>query len=170
MPLAVGWTRLFAEREGIFGEAVGMALFTTVMIAAFGALVLWVARTLDDHERKRAHAEEQAGETREWLQVTLAAIGDGVIATDREGRVRFLNAAAQRLTGWRATEAAGRAIDDLLQFFDERNGAPLANQLKTTLPELDAAAKNAGRALEDLLAQIPNLPLSSPDVPDGAAA
>ncbi|HEX2334751.1 MAG TPA: ATP-binding protein, partial [Burkholderiales bacterium] len=125
VPLAVGWTRLFAEREGLFGEAVGMALFTTVMIAGFGALVLWVARTLEDHERKRAQAEEQAGETREWLQVTLAAIGDGVIATDREGRVRFLNAAAQRLTGWRAAEAAGRPIEELVRLFDERNNASL---------------------------------------------
>src|SRR5688572_5412985 len=147
VPLAVGWTRLFAEREGIFGEAVGMALFTTVMIAAFGALVLWVARTLDDHEKKRAHAEEQAGETREWLQVTLAAIGDGVIATDREGRVRFLNAAAQRLTGWRAAEAAGRAIDDLSQFFDERSGAPLANPLKATLKTKAAAAASGEPAI-----------------------
>ena len=134
VPLAVGWTRLFAEREGLFGEAVGMALFTTVMIAAFGALVLWVARTLEDHERKRAQAEEQAGETREWLQVTLTAIGDGVIATDREGRVRFLNAAAQRLTGWRASEAAGLPIDELLQLFDERgNRNALPNPLKTAL-------------------------------------
>jgi PAS domain S-box-containing protein len=133
VPLAVGWTRLFAERGGLFGEAVGMALFTTVMIAAFGALVLWVARTLDDHERKRAQAEEQAGETREWLQVTLAAIGDGVIATDREGRVRFLNAAAQRLTGWRATEAAGLPIYELLQFFDEGSGAALPNPLNSSL-------------------------------------
>src|SRR5919106_1057546 len=107
VPLAVGWTRLLAEREGLFGEAVGMALFTTMMIAGFGALILWVAHALDHHERKRAQAEVQAGETREWLQVTLAAIGDGVIATDRAGRVRFLNAAAQRLTGWRAAEAAG---------------------------------------------------------------
>src|SRR5688572_26598499 len=133
VPLAVGWTRLYAEREGLFGEAFGVALFTTVMIAAFGALILWVARTLDHHERKRAQAEEQAGETREWLQVTLTAIGDGVIATDREGRVRFLNAAAQRLTGWRATEAAGRPIDDLVQLFDERNGAALANPLNESL-------------------------------------
>jgi PAS domain S-box-containing protein len=133
VPLAVGWTRLFAEREGLFGEAVGMALFTTVMIAGFGALVVWVARALEDHERKRAQAEEQAGETREWLQVTLAAIGEGVIATDREGRVRFLNAAAQRLTGWRAAEAAGRAVDELVQLFDERNGAALANPLKSSL-------------------------------------
>jgi PAS domain S-box-containing protein len=149
VPLAVGWTRLYAEREGLFGEAFGVALFTMVMIAAFGALILWVARTLDHHERKRAQAEEQAGETREWLQVTLAAIGDGVIATDREGRVRFLNAAAQRLTGWRAHEAAGRPIDELLQLFDERNGAaiqnPLNNSLKTRAA-VGAAGEPALRA------------------------
>jgi PAS domain S-box-containing protein len=133
VPLAVGWTRLFAEREGLFGEAVGMALFTTVMVAAFGALVIWVARTLDDHERKRTEAEEQAGETREWLQVTLAAIGDGVIATDREGRVRFLNAAAQRLTGWRVAEAVGRPIDRMVRLFDERTNAPLVCPLHGAL-------------------------------------
>jgi PAS domain S-box-containing protein len=147
VPLAVGWTRLFAEREGLFGEAVGMALFTTVMIAGFGALVVWVARALEDHERKRAQAEEQAGETREWLQVTLAAIGDGVIATDREGRVRFLNAAAQRLTGWRAAEAAGRAIDELLELFDERNGAALANPLQASLRSRTAATAAGEPAL-----------------------
>jgi PAS domain S-box-containing protein len=147
VPLAVGWTRLFAEREGLFGEAVGMALFTTVMIAGFGALVLWVARTLEDHQRKRAQAEEQAGETREWLQVTLAAIGDGVIATDHEGRVRFLNAAAQRLTGWRAAEAAGRPIDELVRLFDERNNAPLPNPLESSLKTLAASSASGEPAL-----------------------
>jgi PAS domain S-box-containing protein len=147
VPLAVGWTRLFAEREGLFGEAVGMALFTTVMIAGFGALVLWVARTLEDHERKRVQAEEQAGETREWLQVTLAAIGEGVIATDREGRVRFLNAAAQRLTGWRAAEAAGRPIDELVRLFDERNNAPLANPLEFSLKTLAGSGASGEPAL-----------------------
>jgi PAS domain S-box-containing protein len=143
VPLAVGWTRLFAEREGLFGEAVGMAMFTTVMIGAFGALVLWVARELDHLEGRRAQAEEQLGESREWLQVTLAAIGDGVIATDRQGRVRFLNAAAQRLTGWRAAEAAGRPIEDLLQLFDERNRAALPNPLNASL-KTRAAATAAG--------------------------
>jgi PAS domain S-box-containing protein len=133
VPLAVGWTRLAAEREGLFGEAVGMTLFTTVMIVAFGILILWVANTLEHLERRRAQAEVQAGESREWLQVTLAAIGDGVIATDREGRVRFLNAAAQRLTGWRAAEAAGLPIDELLRLFDERNGQALSNPLSASL-------------------------------------
>src|SRR5947208_8349329 len=113
--MPIGWIRLFAEREGVFGEAFGMSLFTFVMIGSFSALVLWVARTLDRIAAQRAQAEEQAEEQREWLQVTLASIGDGVIATDAAGRVRFLNAAAQRLTGWRAAEGAGRPFTDLLQ-------------------------------------------------------
>jgi PAS domain S-box-containing protein len=133
VPLAAGWMRLAAEREGLFGEAAGVALFTCLMIAAFGALILWVANTLEHLERRREHAEEQAGESREWLQVTLAAIGDAVIATDRAGRVRFLNAAAQRVTGWRAAEAAGRPIGELLEIFDERDGAPLQNPLQRSL-------------------------------------
>jgi PAS domain S-box-containing protein len=147
VPLAVGWTRLAAEREGLFGEAVGMTLFTTVMIVAFGILILWVANTLEHLERRRAQAEVQAGESREWLQVTLAAIGDGVIATDREGRVRFLNAAAQRLTGWRAAEAAGLPIDELLRLFDERNGRALSNPLVTSLKTRTSATASGEPAV-----------------------
>jgi PAS domain S-box-containing protein len=147
VPLAVGWTRLAAEREGLFGEAVGMTLFTTVMIVAFGILILWVANTLEHLERRRAQAEVQAGESREWLQVTLAAIGDGVIATDREGRVRFLNAAAQRLTGWRAAEAAGLPIDELLRLFDERNGQALSNPLVTSLKKRTSATASGEPAV-----------------------
>jgi PAS domain S-box-containing protein len=133
VPVLVGWVRLAAERAGLFGEAFGMALFTLLMIALFGAFTLWVARTLDNVAAQRAQAEEQAGEQREWLQVTLASIGDGVIATDASGRVRFLNSTAQRLAGWRAAEAAGRQAAELLQLFDERNGAPLDSPLHVVL-------------------------------------
>jgi PAS domain S-box-containing protein len=106
-----------------------------------------VANTLEHLERRRAQAEVQAGESREWLQVTLAAIGDGVIATDREGRVRFLNAAAQRLTGWRAAEAAGLPIDELLRLFDERNGQALSNPLVTSLKTRTSATASGEPAV-----------------------
>jgi PAS domain S-box-containing protein len=147
VPLVVGWMRLFAEREGIFGEAFGMALFTVVMIAWFSALILWVARTLDQAAAQRAQAEGAATEQREWLQVTLASIGDGVIATDAAGRVRFLNAAAQRLTGWRAADAAGKPIDELLELFDERDGAMLRNPHKSALEGRTAAAAGGEPAI-----------------------
>ncbi|HEX6692144.1 MAG TPA: PAS domain-containing protein, partial [Burkholderiales bacterium] len=147
VPLAVGWTRLVAEREGVFSEAFGMALFTLLMITLFSALILWVAHTLERAERQRAVAEGQASEQREWLQVTLAAIGEGVIATDAAGRVRFLNPAAQVLTGWRAEEASGRPIEELLQLFDERNGAPLESPLNAALRQRVAGGCGGDPAL-----------------------
>jgi PAS domain-containing protein len=113
VPMTIGWIRLLAEREGLFGEAFGMSLFTFIIIGTFSALVLWVAHTLDRIAAQRAQAEVQADEQREWLQVTLASIGDGVIATDSGGRVRFpQRRAPQRLTGWRGRgrrPAGGRA-------------------------------------------------------------
>src|SRR5687768_5010629 len=147
VPMTIGWIRLFAEREGLFSEAFGMSLFTFIIIGTFSALVLWVARTLDRIAAQRAQAEEQADEQREWLQVTLASIGDGVIATDGGGRVRFLNAAAQRLTGWRADEAAGRPVDELLSLFDERDGRAVESPLRTALRRRGAAAAGGEPAL-----------------------
>src|SRR5207302_2073652 len=147
VPIAVGWMRLYAEREGLFGEAFGMALFTLVMIAWFSSLIIWVARTLDQAAAQRAQAEGAATEQREWLQVTLASIGDGVIATDAAGRVRFLNAAAQRLTGWRAAEAAGLPLDEMLALYDERDGKSLRNPLKAALQTRAAAAAGGEPAL-----------------------
>jgi len=147
VPMTIGWIRLLAEREGLFGEAFGMSLFTFIIIGTFSALVLWVAHTLDRIAAQRAQAEVHADEQREWLQVTLASIGDGVIATDSGGRVRFLNAAAQRLTGWRADEATGRPVDELLSLFDERDGRTVESPLQTALRRRTAAAAGGEPAL-----------------------
>ena len=46
----------------------------------------------------------------EWLEVTLSSIGDGVIATDREGKIKFMNNAAQELTGYTIKEAIGQKL------------------------------------------------------------
>src|SRR5439155_22872584 len=53
-------------------------------------------------ERTAALQQAEAAERtqREYLQVTLASIGDAVIVTDAAGYVRFLNGVAQGLTGW----------------------------------------------------------------------
>jgi PAS domain S-box-containing protein len=61
--------------------------------------------------------------------------------------VRFLNAAAQRLTGWRADEASARPAAELLQLFDERNGAPLDSPLQAALRLRVAASAGGDPAL-----------------------
>ncbi len=168
VPMTLGWMRLFAEREGLFSEAFGMSLFTVLMIATFGALVLWVGRTLDRLAAQRAKAEEQADEQREWLQVTLASIGDGVIATDAAGRVRFLNAAAQRLTGWRAAEAAGRPVGELLPLFDERNGRTVESPLDQALRRRSAAAAGGELALRGRDGSIHPVDINAAPIVDAA--
>lgn len=67
-------------------------------------------------------ARMQAGETlrrsEELLAITLHSIGDGVIATDVEGRVTRINATAERLTGWPADEALGQPLAALFRIDD----------------------------------------------------
>jgi PAS domain S-box-containing protein len=69
------------------------------------------ARLIAEEATARRVAEEQS----ERLRVTLASIGDGVITTDAEGRVEFLNPVAELLVGWTTDDARGR---DLTQVFD----------------------------------------------------
>src|SRR6185436_14150340 len=63
---------------------------------------------------ERALADEQ-----ERLSVTLRSIGDGVIATDLEGRVQLVNHAAEQLTGWTQEQAVGLPIARVFQSLDQ---------------------------------------------------
>lgn len=51
--------------------------------------------------------ERELAAEKERLRVTLEAIADGMIATDDQGRVTFINPAAERFTGFSAAEAKG---------------------------------------------------------------
>ncbi len=51
----------------------------------------------------------------EWCRATLTSIGDGVITTDAEGRVTFLNPVAETLTGWTQEEAAGVSMESVFE-------------------------------------------------------
>ena len=62
---------------------------------------------------KAKHAEEQLQASRRRYALTLSSIGDGVIATDEETRVAFMNPVAETLTGWEQTNALGRPLDEV---------------------------------------------------------
>jgi PAS domain S-box-containing protein len=76
---------------------------------------------------------QQARQSAEWLSTTLRSIGDAVVATDREARVQFMNPVAEKLTGWTASEAAGRPMAEIFQIFSERSGESVENPVAKVL-------------------------------------
>ncbi len=82
------------------------------------------------------HQSEQAlHEEKERAEVTLQSIGDGVITTDLQGRIRYLNPMAETLTGCTLAEGLGKPIETLYRVQDQSTGSPLANPVRLCLAE-----------------------------------
>lgn len=70
---------------------------------------------------------------KELAQVTLEAIADGVITTDAEGRVRYLNPSAARLTGWTTEAAEGLRLEEIVHLVDDATGESRPMPLESCL-------------------------------------
>jgi PAS domain S-box-containing protein len=67
--------------------------------------------------------------------VTLRSIGDGVITTDNDGRVSYLNDVAESLTGWPLHEAIGQRLDAVFRIVNEETRVPVENPAMRALRE-----------------------------------
>ncbi|MEO0997950.1 MAG: PAS domain S-box protein, partial [Pseudomonadota bacterium] len=119
-----------------------------------GVIVAHEGTITDITDRK--HAETRVFEEKERAQVTLNSIGDGVITTDAEGRVDYLNPVAADLTGWEPRAARGRPVDQIFTVVATANREMLDNPVLRclregrviTLPESSALVDRNGKAIE----------------------
>jgi PAS domain S-box-containing protein len=86
-------------------------------------VISYVCRALIRTGERAKAAELAERQGRLFSQQTLAAIGDGVISTDGDGNVRFLNPLAQHLTGCTVADARGKPLK---QVFVTDAGAAVA--------------------------------------------
>jgi len=84
---------------------------------AEGSHTLCRTAMIDISDRRRA--EHALVEEKERAQVTLHSIGDAVICTDAAGRIEYLNPVAERLTGWRSTEARTQLLERVFHIINE---------------------------------------------------
>lgn len=79
--------------------------------------------------------EQRLRASEAWFFQTLSSIGDGVIATDREAKVMFINPVAEELTGWKLKKAQSRPLRDVFSVINPKNGrkiqVPIARVIKT---------------------------------------
>jgi len=85
-------------------------------------------KALSNMLERSAYAEALFLE-RERAQVTLNSIGDAVVSTDVAGNVTYLNAVAERMTGWSRQEAWGRPLQEVLRIIDGESREPALNPL-----------------------------------------
>src|SRR5437879_11078254 len=85
--------------------------------------------------RRREEAERALNTEKERAQVTLASIADGVITTDRDGRVEYLNPVAEALTGWTNASARGRPLQGIVSTVDETTRKTTPHPVEMVLRE-----------------------------------
>ena len=84
-----------------------------------------VARNITQHKK----AEEALRESEQRWATTLASIGDAVIATDKSGKITFMNDVAQDLTGWRLSDASQKPVKTVFNIVNEENRIEVENPI-----------------------------------------
>jgi PAS domain S-box-containing protein len=100
-----------------------VATCTFLMVSLFMGLLASARRQAELFERAE----------RRRFQATMRSIGDGVIATDRRGIVRFMNDVAEALTGWTRHEAVGKPLETVFLIINEGTRATTPNPVRKVL-------------------------------------
>ena len=96
-----------------------------------GRLIRLLGVEVDITERKLY--EEALFREKESAQITLRSIGDGVITTNADCVVEYINPVAEELTGWKVDDASGRPVDEIFRGFHEETCEPLENPLAVAI-------------------------------------
>lgn len=111
----------------------------------FGYLAKFINRSVDHLDTQKQeledillrvqHSETALAAEKERIQVTLNSIHDMVITTDAEGRVDYMNPAAEGIAGVPFEQSYGRSLGHVLHLLNEETGQPLADPIQLCLSE-----------------------------------
>ncbi len=164
VPLALSWqvalTLLLVAPVYLMYRAAGprwalpVAIFQLTLVLAVSVALLYMARlwfppmaamlaialSYPLWSWRRMHVMfSQLFQEKERAEVTLHSIGDGVVTTDSDGCIRYMNPSAEKLTGWDGCEAKGKPVESVLRLQDER-GVAIGKLLLSSLRSENAVA------------------------------
>ncbi|MGC4033131.1 MAG: PAS domain S-box protein [Tepidisphaeraceae bacterium] len=96
----------------------GQTLDLTTGTESFGYLI----KPIDDRELKiamqmtvcKSHVQGRHRMLQKWMANTLQSIGDGIVATDINGAITYMNYRAEQLTQWTLLGASGANLSEVL--------------------------------------------------------
>ena len=134
------------------GEIMAEARYRTGITAFFVLVLILLAAMVSGFAYRQRQArfyrvlyrsEQRQRQAMEEFRTTLYSLGDGVITTDRQGRLRQMNPVAEQLTGWTEAEARNRPIEEIVSVIDEKTRDGIDNPAGKVLRE--------GRATESAI-------------------
>ncbi len=108
------WTHSYQYHNG--------PLFYITSTVSFAFLIyvsINVHRVVYNGTRKKKQQLKQIQLSEKKLMRTLLSVGDGVISTDSESNVEFINPVAEKMTGWNLEEAYGKPSDSVFCIINE---------------------------------------------------
>jgi PAS domain S-box-containing protein len=141
------WIELVADlrgaQEGILSarraandQTYATALVSLTIAGVLGLILLglyvWLVQRYIVNRSVAAQAIQEQGAL---LQATLTGIGEGVIATDADGKIRFINPTAEALTAWKSADAIGQPLDFVCHLVSQRTGERIPNPAFLALRE-----------------------------------
>lgn len=105
-----------------------------VFIVLAMTMLVVIYLLIQSNLKARSRAERELKESEEWFATTLSSIGDGVIVTDHNSRVVFMNPVARSLTKW-GNEGYGKLIETVFEIVDEHTRKPIENPVRRVLRE-----------------------------------
>jgi PAS domain S-box-containing protein len=134
IPLAAVFALYFNFIDFISLHGISIDQIFRGLIMIVGAVVLnYLGKTLSRKNRELKDGRNLLALEKENLRIMLLSIGDGVISTDNNGNVTFLNEVAKKLTGWNDESAIKKPFAEVFNITNEFTGEKSDDPIKKVL-------------------------------------
>ena len=128
------------DQREIFSElyyrSVIVIIVTLILLLLLGVGMAWLYNNRQKNiYRELLETGTALQESQGEFRATLYSIGDAVITTDVKGCIRNMNGVAEKLTGWKESDAVGRSIVDVFQIVNEESSAKVESPVQRVLKE-----------------------------------
>ncbi|NJD76767.1 MAG: response regulator [Candidatus Methanoperedens sp.] len=83
----------------------------------------------------RHEMEKRLRDSEYLLAATLRSLGEAVVVTDKEGKIKIMNPYAEALAGWDNGNAAGKNLQTVFNIINEENGEKVEDPVKKAIKE-----------------------------------
>lgn len=108
-----------------------------IYVALLGEAYEWANTesrvSLRAEREQRGAAEKALDQQKEQSLITLQAIADGVITSNADDQITYINPVAAQLTGWSVQDAMGRSLSEVFMLFDEYTHEPAGDFIQACL-------------------------------------